>query len=74
MPEEWTGLPEAWTGEVVGKMHNNKISNSEMAEELNLTPQYVSMVLNGAKNPSNAKERFTAAVDAIIKRRKEIAT
>lgn len=67
-------MPEEWTGDVVGKMHNNKISNSEMAEELDLTPQYVSMVLNGAKNPSNAKERFMAAVDAIIKRRKETQT
>lgn len=64
-------MVEEWTGIAVGKMHTYKISNTELAEELNLTPQYVSMVLNGAKKPRDAEERFLAAIDSIIRKKKE---
>lgn len=59
-----------WTGQLVGKMHNHSVSNGELANELNCTAEYVSMVLNGKKTPANAKERFNRAFVAIIERRK----
>lgn len=61
----------SWTGDVVGDMHNYRISNKDLAEELCVTEQYVSMVLNGKKRPVGAKERLEAAVINIIAKRKE---
>ena len=57
---------EAWIANVVGKMHVNKISNIELAKKLNVTPQYISELLNGKKSPKGAEERITAAVEEII--------
>ena len=56
-----------WTGHLVGKMHNNKVTNIELAAKLGNTPDYISMVLNGKRTPKGARERFEAAVDEIIR-------
>ena len=37
-----------------------------LASRLGVTKGYVSMVLNGARKPANAEERFTAALDELI--------
>lgn len=63
--------PEKWTGLLIGKMHNNNISQNELAEELGFTKSYVSMVLRGFKRPDLAKTQFNEAVDRIIERRTE---
>lgn len=57
-----------WTGNLVGMMHDHKITKTMLAEELGFTREYVSMVLNGHRTPPDAKERFTEAVKALIKR------
>ena len=58
-----------WTGHLVGRMHNNGITNIDLANKLGYDKRYVSMVLNGKKTPKGARERFEAAVDEIIKER-----
>lgn len=63
-------MPEKWTGRLVGRMHNERITYEEVANELGVTRNYVSMVLNGKRKPPNAKERLQAAVDNIVQRRK----
>ena len=64
-------MPEAWTGRLVGKMHNKEISCHELAGELGCSKAYVSMILNGRRNPHGARAKFEAAVDHIILRRKD---
>ena len=64
-------MVEKWTGRLIGKMHNNGVSITDLAAELGVTKAYVSMILNGARKPPEAKNRLEAAVDAIIARRKE---
>lgn len=64
-------MPEKWTGELVGKMHNNRITYDRLAAELGVTKAYISMILNGNRKPDGAKERLEAAVDTIIANRKE---
>lgn len=59
-------MPEKWTGELIGKMHNNKITYDKLAKQLGVTKAYVSMVLNGARNPAEAKERFERALTELI--------
>lgn len=63
-------MVEKWTGRLVGKMHNERIRAEDIATELGVTPAYVSMILNGKRNPPGAKVRLEAAVDAIIEKRK----
>ena len=62
-------LTKNWTGNLVGLLHNNKISKTQLADELGVTREYVSMVLNGHREPEKAEEKFTAAVNRIIERK-----
>lgn len=55
-----------WIADLVGKMHKFKISKKSLAEHLGVTPEYVSMVLNGHREPSGAEQKFTVAVDELI--------
>ena len=60
-------LPKEWTGNLVGLMHNKRITNIQLAEKLGVTDRYVSMVLNGHREPDGAEQRFSAAVDELIR-------
>ena len=64
-------MVQKWTGRLIGKMHNERIKAEDIASELGVSTAYVSMILNGKRNPPNAKERFEAAVNAIIEKRNE---
>lgn len=55
-----------WICDLVGKMHKWKISKKMLAEHLGVTPEYVSMILNGHREPAGAEKKFRAAVDALI--------
>lgn len=58
-----------WLGDVVGQMHNYKISKTQLAEELGVSREYVSMVLNGHREPAGAEQKFRGAVERIIERK-----
>lgn len=53
---------------MVGLMHDNKISKTLLADELDVTREYVSMVLNGHREPAGAEQKFRDAVNRIIER------
>lgn len=59
-------MPKEWTGNLVGLMHTHRITNKMLADHMGITDQYVSMVLNGKREPPGAEERFRAALDEII--------
>ena len=61
-------MPKKWTGDLVGLMHNHKISIQMLADELGVTNRYVSMVLNGHREPAGAEQKFHEALDRLIKR------
>lgn len=52
-------------------MHNARVSYDDLAAELGLTKGYLSMILNGKRNPPGARKRLEDAVKAVIERRKE---
>lgn len=58
-------MPAQWTADVIGKMHLNQITAKRLAEHLGYTPEYVSMVLNGKKEPKNGEQVFRLAVDEL---------
>lgn len=62
-------MAEEWTGRIVALLHTHRIRQAELAEELGVSAQYVSMVLNGKKNPKGIQERMENAIQAIVDRR-----
>lgn len=59
-------MPKEWTGDLVGLMHNHRISFQQLADKLGVTNRYVSMVLNGHREPVGAERKFRAAVADLI--------
>lgn len=59
-------MPAQWTANIVGRMHMYKISGKDIAKHIGVTPEYVSMMLNGHKEPEGAEERFNNAIDEIV--------
>ena len=59
-------LPKNWTGDLVGLMHVHKISKKQLADHIGVTREYVSLVLNGHREPKGAEEQFKTAVNEII--------
>ena len=59
-------MPKEWTGDLVGLMHTHKITFSQLAEKLEVTNRYVSMVMNGHREPAGAEQKFRAAVEELI--------
>ena len=62
-------MSKQWTGRIVGLLHMHRITQVELASEMGVTAQYVSMVLNGKKSPKGIEERMDAAIVAITERR-----
>ena len=60
---------ESWTGQIVCLLHTHRITQAELAKEMGITAQYLSMVLNGKKNPKDIKRRMEDAIQDIIKHR-----
>ena len=58
-------MPAHWIGEIVGLMHMNGISNKQLAEHMGMTPEYISMILNGNREPAGIEERLRNAIDEI---------
>lgn len=55
-----------WTGDIISKLHIYHIKKKQLAERVGVTPEYLSMVLNGHRSPPDAEQRFRAALDALI--------
>lgn len=66
-------MPDAWTGNLIGEMHNNGITYEELAAEMGITKSYVSMILNSKRRPKEAQERMANALSAILARKKSEA-
>ena len=58
-----------WTCDLVGQMHKHRVSKKALADEVGLTREYVSMILNGHRDPSGAEKLFTSALQRIIDRK-----
>jgi transcriptional regulator with XRE-family HTH domain len=63
-----------WTGRIVGLLHTHRITQTELATELGVTAQYVSMVLNGKKSSKGIDARMADAIQSIVDRRNAEST
>ena len=64
-------MSEQWIASVVGEMHINRVSQKDIATQMNVTPEYVNAILNGHRSPAGAEQKFRAALNDIIRSRKE---
>lgn len=64
-------MPEKWTGNLIGRMHNECVTYEDIANELGVTKAYVSMILNSKRTPTDAKTRLEEAFQAVRERRKK---
>ena len=67
-------MVEKWTGRLVGRMHNERVTYDELAAELGVTKSYVSMILHGTRKPAGIKERMEEALNAVIEKRKVMSS
>ena len=65
-------MPEQWTGDIVGKMHNYRISYDDLSEKLGYAKGYISMVLNGHRKPKGAEQKFRQALDELIQQKQKL--
>ena len=63
-------MPEAWTGELIGRMHNARITYDDLAAELGCGKAYICMILNGRRKPAGAEAKLNEAFYR-VKQRKE---
>lgn len=59
-------MPAQWTAEVIGKMHLAGVTAKQLAAEVGWNPKYLSVVLNGHKEPKGAEQKLKAALDNLI--------
>jgi len=64
-------MPEKWTGEVVGLMHNHRVSFQQLADKLGWHVKYLSAVLNSKRKPIDAEEKVRSALTELIKEQSE---
>ena len=60
-----------WIGDFVGRMHRYRITITQIAQEMDVTREYLSMVLNGHREPAGIADRMNAALDSIIERQNQ---
>lgn len=58
-------MPAKWTGDLLGEMHLAGITAKKLAEEVGWNSKYLSVVLNGHKEPKGAKEKLNAALERL---------
>lgn len=63
-------MMEKWTGTLVGKMHNERVTYQDIADEMSVTKAYISMILNGSRKPKGIKARMEEAFTSILEKRK----
>lgn len=63
-------MPEKWTGRLIGKMHNERVTMEELGAEMGVSKGYVSMILNSTRKPKGIQERIEAAFESVVSKRK----
>jgi transcriptional regulator with XRE-family HTH domain len=57
-----------WTGDFVGRMHRYRVTITQLAQEMGVTREYLSMILNGHRNPEGIEKRMNVALDNLIEK------
>ena len=58
-----------WLGDFVGQMHRYRVSITQLAQEMGVTREYLSTILNGHREPVGIKQRLYDALNRIVEKR-----
>ena len=58
-----------WIGDFVGRMHRYRVTITQLAEEMDVTREYLSTILNGHRDPKGIEQRMNDALDNLIKKK-----
>ena len=56
---------QAWTADVVARMHMAKIQKKQLAREAGYTPEYLGMILGGKRDTKKAKANILIALERL---------
>ena len=57
-----------WIGDFVGRMHRHRVTITQMAQEIGVTREYLSMILNGHREPLGIEKRMNDALDSVVEK------
>lgn len=58
-------MPAKWTADLLGEMHLAGVTAKQLAAEVGWNAKYLSVVLNGHKEPKGAEEKLRAALERL---------
>lgn len=58
-----------WIGDFVGRMHRHRVTITQVAQEMGVTREYLSAIMNGHREPKGIENRLNDALDSIIEKR-----
>ena len=64
-------MPAQWTADIIGEMHLNSIKKQQLAHELNVSLNYVGLILNGHRSPPDSEAKFRAALNQLLAKQKK---
>lgn len=59
-------MPAKWTADLLGEMHLAGVTAKQLASEVGWNPKYLSVVLNGHKEPKGAEEKLRTALKRLL--------
>ena len=60
-----------WKGDLVGRMHLHRVTITELSQEMGVTREYLSTVLNGHRDPKGMEQKMNDALDSLVARQGE---
>lgn len=66
-------MPAQWTADLIGEMHLAGITAKQLASEAGWHEKYLSVVLNGHREPKNAEQTLRNALNRLKERKKMTA-
>lgn len=58
-----------WIGDFAGRMRLHRVTITQIAKEMGVTREYLSMILNGHREPPGIDKRVNDALDNIIEKK-----
>ena len=57
-----------WIGDFVGRMRCHRVTITQISKEMGVTREYLSMILNGHREPQGIEKRMNDALDSVIEK------
>lgn len=64
-------MPAPWTADIIGRMHLAGITAKQLAVEVGWHEKYLSVVLNGHREPKGAEDALNAALNRLISKKED---